>query len=58
MIVIDDDKEDLDRLFEQVEFVGSSDNRYALERNIPVWLCKGSKFGTMSQLWPRLKKWR
>ncbi|HSE30097.1 MAG TPA: glycosyltransferase family 39 protein [Pyrinomonadaceae bacterium] len=58
MIVIDDDKETLERLFEHVEFVGTSDNPYALERNLTVWLCKGSKFGTLTQLWPRVKKWR
>jgi len=58
MIVIDDDREDLSALFEQVEWVGESDNRYALEHNIPVWLCKGAKFGKLSDLWPRVKKWR
>jgi len=58
MIVLDDDKEDLDRLFDHVELVGASDNPYALERNITVWLCKGAKFGSLDQLWPRLKKWR
>lgn len=58
MIVIDDDREDLERLFNHIEFIGTSDHPHALERNIPVWLCKGSKFGTLEQLWPRLKKWR
>lgn len=58
MIVLDDDKEDLDRLFEQVELVGTSDNPYALERNLTVWLCKGVKFGSLEQLWPKVKKWR
>jgi len=58
MIVIDDDKETLDRLFNYVELVGTSDNPYALERNLTVWICKGSKFGSLAQLWPRVKKWR
>ena len=58
MIVIDDDREDLERLFSHIELVGTSDHPYALEREIPVWLCKGSKFGTLEQLWPKLKKWR
>jgi len=58
LIVIDDDKETLDQLFEQVQFVGSSDNPYALERNIPVFICKRAKFGTLNDLWPRVKKWR
>lgn len=58
MIVIDDDRDDLEQLFEHIELVGTSDHPYALEREIPVWLCKGSKFGTLEQLWPKLKKWR
>lgn len=59
MIVLDDDREDLERLFEHLELVGiSADNPYALERNVNVWICRGSKFGTLAQLWPRLKKWR
>lgn len=58
MIVIDDKKERLDELFESVEYVGSSDNPYALERNVPVYICRGAKFGSLAELWPRLKKWR
>jgi hypothetical protein len=57
MIVLDDKKEVLDQLFEHVEYVGISDNPYALERNIPVYLCKGAKFGSLQKLWPKLKKW-
>ena len=57
MIVLDDKKEVLDQLFERVEYVGTSDNPYALERNIPVFLCKGAKFGSLQKLWPKLKKW-
>jgi hypothetical protein len=58
MIVLDDDKETLDQLFEHVELVGTSDNPYALERNIPVFICTGSKFGSLERLWPQIKKWR
>jgi hypothetical protein len=58
MIVIDDDKETLDRLFEHVELVGTSDHPDALERNLTVWLCKGAKFGTLAELWPNVKRWR
>jgi hypothetical protein len=58
MIVIDDDGEDLAQLFEHIELVGTSDHPYALEREIPVWLCRGAKFGTLTQLWPKVKKWR
>ncbi len=58
MIVLDDRKEVLDKLYEQVELIGVSDNPYALERHIPVFLCRGAKFGTLAGIWPRLKKWR
>ena len=58
LIVLDDRKEVLEQKFEQVEYVGSSDSPYALERNIPVFICKGAKFGSLAQIWPELKKWR
>ena len=58
LIVLDDSEERLKTLFEQVVFVGKSDNPYALERNIPVFICKGAKFGTLAEIWPQLKKWR
>ena len=59
LIVLDDSRESLERLFEHVEYVGkSADNPYALERELPVFICRGAKFGTLAELWPRLKKWR
>lgn len=58
LIVLDDQREVLENIFEQVEYVGSSDNPYALERNIPVFICRKAKFGTLAELWPQLKKWR
>jgi len=59
LIVLDDSRERLETLFQQVEFVGRSpDNPYALEKDIPVFLCHGSKFGNFAQVWPRIKKWR
>jgi len=58
MIVLDDSRENLERLFDHVEYVGqSADNPYALEKQIDVYICRGAKFGTLAQLWPRLKRW-
>lgn len=57
MIVLADRKERLQRLFQQVDLVGTSDNPYALERHVAVYLCRGAKFGTLAAIWPRLKKW-
>jgi len=57
--VLDDNQETLEGLFQNVEYVGTSaDNPYALERQIPVFICRGSKFGTLADLWPKLKRWR
>ena len=59
MIVLDDRPDRLAQLFEHVQYVGTSaDNPYALEKRIDVFICRGSKFGTLAQVWPRLKKWR
>ena len=58
LIVLDDTKENLEHYFEHVEYVGRSDNRYALERDVPVFIGRGAKFGSLAELWPQLKKWR
>jgi hypothetical protein len=58
LVVVGDNKERLAQLFDYVELVGISDNRYALERNVPVFICKRAKFGSLSELWPKIKKWR
>jgi hypothetical protein len=59
MIVLDDNRKRLEELWNSVEHVGdSADNPYALEKEIPVWICRGPKFGTLAQLWPALKRWR
>lgn len=59
MIVLDDSRARLEELWTSVQYVGTSaDNRYALEKDIPVYICRGKKFGTLADLWPELKKWR
>jgi len=59
LIVLDDRRETLEKLWRNVEFVGTSaDNPYALEKKIDVYICRGPKFGTLAQLWPKLKRWR
>jgi hypothetical protein len=58
LIVLDDSRKVLEGLFEHVEYVGkSAENPYALEREIPVFICRGAKFGSLAKIWPRLKKW-
>jgi dolichyl-phosphate-mannose-protein mannosyltransferase len=59
MIVLGDNRKRLEQLFDTVQYVGTSaDNPYALETEIAVYICRGSKFGTLAQVWPQLKKWR
>ncbi|HTW67989.1 MAG TPA: glycosyltransferase family 39 protein [Bryobacteraceae bacterium] len=59
MIVLDDRKQVLEKYWAQVDYVGTSaDNPYALEKEIPVFICRGAKFASLAQFWPRLKKWR
>jgi hypothetical protein len=59
LIVLDDSRENLEQLWSNVEYVGTSaDSRYALERQIDVFICRGKKFSSLPELWPDLKRWR
>jgi hypothetical protein len=59
MIVLDDRKEVLEKYWRHVEYVGTSaDNPYALEKHVPIFICKEATFGSLAQLWPKLKHWR
>jgi hypothetical protein len=59
MIILGDNRQRLEQHFTNVHYVGDSpDNPYALETGIAVWICRGPKFGTLTQLWPELRKWR
>jgi hypothetical protein len=59
IIVLDDRQATLERYWDHVEFVGTSAaNPYALEQQIDVFLCKGKKFDSWTNVWPHLKRWR
>ena len=59
MIVLDDRQATLERYWQHVEYIGTSaPNPYALEQQIPVFLCKGRKFDSWAGVWPHLKRWR
>jgi len=59
VVVLRERKEDLERLWNEVEFFGrSAPNQWALSREIPVFICRGKKFDSMATLWPSLKHWR
>ena len=40
-----------------VENRSPTDNPYALEKNLTVFLCHGFKHGTLAAVWPELKRW-
>ncbi|HEY1264807.1 MAG TPA: glycosyltransferase family 39 protein [Terriglobales bacterium] len=59
MIVLDDREEVLERYWLHVKYVGTSaPNPYALEQSVPVFVCKGKRFDSWAEFWPRLKHWR
>ena len=59
MIVLDDSRENLEQLWRNVDFVGTSaPNPYALEQQIDVYICKGKKFDSWAGIWPHIKRWR
>lgn len=59
MIVLDDRQDVLERYWQSVELVAiSAPNTYALEQQIPVFVCKGKRFDSWTNIWPHLKRWR
>lgn len=59
MIVLDDKRETLLQYWNNVEYVGTSaENPWALEQQIPVYICTGKKFASLRELWPKVKHWR
>ena len=59
LIVLDDRKERLEQLFNQVEYVGTSaHNPWALTTDVPFYIVHGPKFGTLQAVWPKIKRWR
>ena len=58
LIVLGDRRARLEQLFDHVEYLGNSaPNPYAFETEISVNICRGTKFGTLADLWPKLKHW-
>ena len=58
MIVLDDSRQKLEELWQQVDYIGTSaPNPYALEQQIDVYICRGKKFDSWAGLWPKVKRW-
>lgn len=58
MIVMDDTPERLHQLFDSVQFAGRVDHPLSMPyEHFNVYICRQPKFGTLEQLWPKLKHW-
>jgi hypothetical protein len=59
LIVLGDSRGRLEKLFEQVDYVGTSAaNPWALESPADFYICRKPKFGALSNVWPKIKHWR
>ncbi len=57
MIVMDDRKEDLEKLFNSVQKAGYVDHPYSMPyQHFDVFYCRGLR-EPLAQLWPRVKRW-
>lgn len=58
MLVLDDRRERLQELFKDVEYLGTSaENPWALQTPAAFYLCRNPRFGTLRELWPKIKHW-
>lgn len=58
MIVMGDDYGTLSKEFEGVEKVGTVDHPLSMPyEHFDVFVVRGPKFGTLQQVWPKVKKW-
>jgi Dolichyl-phosphate-mannose-protein mannosyltransferase len=58
MIVMGDRQERLEELFDRVEFVGHVEHPLSMPyQHFDVYICRKPKFGTLDQLWPKIKQW-
>jgi hypothetical protein len=58
MIVMGDQQERLEALFDDVEFAGRVDHPLSMPyEHFDVFLCRRPKFGTLAEIWPQVKRW-
>jgi hypothetical protein len=57
VIVMDDDRETLEKLFRSVEYGGRVEHPYSMPyQHFDVWVCRGMR-EPLAKVWPRLKEW-
>ena len=58
MIVMGDQQESLEAMFDDVEFAGRVDHPLSMPyEHFDVFLCRRPKFGTLAEIWPQVKRW-
>ena len=59
LIVVGDRREKLEQLFREVVQAGETYQQYAIpyENHRAIWIVRGPKFGTLQEVWPKVKKW-
>jgi hypothetical protein len=58
MIVMGDNPERLNQLFEEVKFAGRAEHPLSMPyEHIDVYICRKSKFGPLDKAWPSIKHW-
>jgi len=58
LIVMGDTPERLGELFESVEKVGTVDHPLSMPyQHFDVYLCRRPRFGTLQDIWPKIKRW-
>jgi hypothetical protein len=59
VVVLGDDREKLQMIFEHVELGGTFHHPYVMpyENDLPIWVCRGM-MGPFDELWPQIKNWR
>jgi hypothetical protein len=59
LIVLDDTQQKLETLFDDVKLIATSaPNPWALEAEIPVYICRHKKFSSLAEMWPKVRHWR
>lgn len=57
MIVLDDDRETLEKIFRDVKLVGHVTHPYSMPyQHFDVYYCRHMRNGTLAELWPKIKK--
>ena len=59
VIALGASKEKLEELWSDVDLLTTSaPSEWALEQEVPVYVCLGKKFASLSDIWPSVKRWR